>query len=381
MNCAALFAGIGGIELGLERAGHRTRLLCENDPGARAVLNHRFAGVPFHDDVRTLRDLPTGLDLLTAGFPCQDLSQAGGTAGIGGVRSGLVAEVFRLLSRQRVPWVLLENVPFMLQLAGGQAMEVVVSALEALGYRWAYRVMNSKAFGLPQRRERVYLLASLEDDPRDVLLAADAGAEPERGDWRRYACGFYWTEGIRGLGWAVDAIPTLKGGSTIGIPSQPAIVFPDGRVAKPDLRDAERLQGFDVNWTEPAERAARRGFRWKLVGNSVSVPAAEWIGHSLLAPGTYNGDRDKPMQRKSAWPRAAWNMGEGRRVSMVSSFPVAVDAPALAEFLRFPVELLSARATRGFLSRTEVSCLRFPAGFIDVLRAHLNTVEEPLLVA
>src|SRR4051812_46947888 len=192
MNCAALFAGIGGIDLGLERAGHRTRLLCENDVAARAVLDRRFPGVPFHDDVKTLRKLPTEIDLLTAGFPCQDLSQAGATAGIGGIRSGLVAEVFRLLSQQRVPWVLLENVPFMLQLAGGQAMEVVVSALEALGYRWAYRVMNSKAFGLPQRRERVYLLASLKEDPRDVLLAADAGREPERGDWRGYACGFYW---------------------------------------------------------------------------------------------------------------------------------------------------------------------------------------------
>lgn len=381
MKCAALFTGIGGIELGLERAGHETVLMCEIDHAARAVLHQRFAGIPVHDDVKTLPDLPADVDLLTAGFPCQDLSQAGATAGIGGGRSGLVAEVFRLLRRRRVNWVLLENVPFMLQLARGAAMEVVVSALEELGYRWAYRVMNSRAFGLPQRRERVYLVASLEGDPRDVLLAADAGGEPLRGDWKHYACGFYWTEGIRGLGWAVDSIPTLKGGSTIGIPSQPAIVFPDGRVGKPDIRDAERLQGFETNWTEPAERVARRGFRWKLVGNAVSVPPAEWIGHSFINPRKYDDSLDVPLRRTGAWPRAAYNVGTGRRVSRASSFPVLRDSPPLTEFLRFPVEQLSARATRGFLSRTEVSSLRFPPGFLDALRAHLRVVDNVLIAA
>ena len=334
-----------------------------------------------HNDVTTLRALPAGTELLTAGFPCQDLSQAGATAGIGGLRSGLVAEVFRLLRTQRVPWVLLENVPFMLQLGRGHAMELVVSALEELGYSWAYRVVNSRAFGLPQRRERVYLLASLEGDPRDVLLAADAGPEADRGQWQDHACGFYWTEGIRGLGWAVDAIPTLKGGSTIGIPSQPAIVFPDGRVAKPDIRDAERLQGFDVNWTEPAETIVRRGFRWKLVGNSVSVPAAEWLGNSLLAPGEYNASLDSPMDRGKRWPRAARTVGAGRHVSLASAFPVSVEAPALARFLQFPVELLSAKATRGFLRRSDVSSLRFPVGFLDVLRSHLRMMEEAALAA
>ncbi|MEO6786576.1 MAG: DNA cytosine methyltransferase, partial [Chthoniobacteraceae bacterium] len=184
MNCAALFAGIAGIELGLERAGHRTALFCENEPAACAVLRRRFPGVPLHNDVTTLEALPADTELLTAGFPCQDLSQAGATAGIRGIRSGLVGEVFRLLQNQRVPWVLLENVPFMLQLARGQAMEFVVSALESLGYRWAYRVTNSRSFGLPQRRERVYLLASLVGDPRDVLLAEDAGPEPDRGEWQ-----------------------------------------------------------------------------------------------------------------------------------------------------------------------------------------------------
>ena len=95
------------------------------------------------------------------------------------------------------------------------------------------------------------------------------------------ACGFYWTEGIRGLGWAVDAVPTLKGGSTIGIPSPPAMVFPLGLVGKPDVRDAERMQGFVADWTQPAESVVRAGHRWHLVGNAVTVDVATWIGERL----------------------------------------------------------------------------------------------------
>src|SRR5262249_20157701 len=156
--------------------------------------------------------------LVAAGFPCQDLSQAGKTTGIAGARSGLVGEVLRLLEAHRTPWVLLENVPFMLQLARGEAMNVITSALESLGYYWAYRVIDARAFGLPQRRRRVYLVASNVADPRTVLFADDAGhIEEPKLNGHAVACGFYWTEGIRGLGWAVDAVPTLKGGSTIGI--------------------------------------------------------------------------------------------------------------------------------------------------------------------
>lgn len=242
---AGLFAGVGGLELGLARAGHETSLLCEIDPPASAVLEDRFPGVPLTADVQKIETLPTGTDLVAAGFPCQDLSQAGRTAGIEGTRSGLVGEVFRLLEKRRTPWVLLENVPFMLRLSRGRALQVILDALESLGYRWAYRVVNTKSFGIPHRRERVFILAALDEDPRDVLLVDDAG-EPEPIAWnsRRMAFGFYWTEGIRGLGAGVDCLPTLKGGSTIGIPSPPAALLPTGRVVTPDIRDAERLQGF-----------------------------------------------------------------------------------------------------------------------------------------
>lgn len=383
---AGLFAGIGGIELGLGRHGHVSTLLCEKEPTALAVLRSRFPAVELSDDITRLTALPADTTMITAGFPCQDLSQAGKTAGIHGKNSGLVSNVFRLLEARRdegrpIPWVLLENVSFMLSLARGAAFHHVIEQIEALGYRWAYRVVDSRAFGLPQRRERVYVLACLPDagDPREVLFADDAG-EPSAQPHVGRACGFYWTEGIRGLGWAVDAIPTLKGGSTIGIASPPAIWIPGAavgtRIVTPEIRDGERLQGFPEDWTVAAG-GARPGARWKLVGNAVSVDAAAWLGERLVTPGMYEGAEDVPIGVKARWPRAGWALEPGHRfAARVSSWPRQSAALALDAFLRHPSKPLSQRATAGFLSRTRVSTLRFPEGFIGAIEEHLAAVTE-----
>src|SRR5579884_438652 len=111
MKVAGLFAGIGGLELGLHQAGHESVLFSEIWTPAAAVLAKRFDGIPNIGDVANLKSLPA-VDLVTAGFPCQDLSQAGRTAGINGQKSGLVGHVFRLIDQRRPKWVLLENVSF-----------------------------------------------------------------------------------------------------------------------------------------------------------------------------------------------------------------------------------------------------------------------------
>jgi DNA (cytosine-5)-methyltransferase 1 len=160
------------------------------------VLASRFPDAPNLGDVAQIKSLPKGIELLTAGFPCQDLSQAGKTAGIKGSRSGLVEHVFRLLDGRKTPWVLLENVSFMLHLDGGKAMTRLVREFELRGYKWAYRVVNSLAF-VPQRRERVFFLASLDGDPSDVLFADEAAQPSLETRLDTHAHGFYWTEGIR----------------------------------------------------------------------------------------------------------------------------------------------------------------------------------------
>lgn len=375
LTVAGLFAGIGGIEVGLRTAGHDAALLCEWDAAAQRVLAARFPEIPLVGDIAELDELPD-VDLVAAGFPCQDLSQAGRTAGIRGDRSGLVEHVFRLLDDAANPptWLALENVSFMLSLDRGEAMRWLTHQLEERGYSWAYRVVDTRAFGLPQRRQRVLLLASKSEDPRPILLNEDAGepAVPDRGD---LACGFYWTEGVRGLGWAVDAIPTLKGGSTIGIPSPPAIWRPGtGQIVTPEIRDAERFQGFPAGWTESAdEKVGRRTDRWKLVGNAVSTPVAGWLGERLRTAEDYRG-RAEPLLREGRWPRAAWGNAEGRWVADVSMWPVAYARPHLHEFLEHQPNLLSARATAGFLGRAARGTLRIPPDLIAECEAHLEAM-------
>lgn len=370
MKVAGLFSGIGGLELGLRRAGHISSLLCENDPAASRVLEHRFSTVPIIEDIRDIGSLPAGVSLIAGGFPCQDLSQAGETKGIRGSRSGLVDEVFRLLKEQPSQWVLLENVPFMLRLGNGVAMRHIVDRFEELGYSWAYRIIDSRAFGLPQRRQRVYILASLDGNPADVLHGTDRG-EPDPLDHKGRACGFYWTEGRRGLGWAVDSIPTLKGGSTIGIPSPPAIWMPGGGMVTPDIRDAERLQGFRAGWTKPAEEVGRQSVRWKLVGNAVSVPVAKWIGERLAKHADLSASRCATHYLKGKWPTAAFGSREGRYSVDLSTWPVRRMSKGLAEFLLYDTKVLSHRATSGFARRLREGGLHAPESFRAALEAHV----------
>ena len=373
MRIAGLFAGVGGLELGMQRAGHHAGLLCDVLPAARAVLEARFPGVPYRDDITRLRSLPSDVDLLCAGFPCQDLSQAGRTAGLGGDRSGLIGEVFRLLSHRRVQTIVLENVPFMLQLNGGNAMRAIVDEFERRKYRWAYRVVDSWGFGLAQRRERVYLVASREIDPAAVLLADDAPVARWRTAIGQRPHGFYWTEGLGGLGWAVDAVPTLKNGSTIGIASPPAVLMPDGRIVKLSVRDGERLQGFDSDWTLPAEAVARPSARWGLIGSAVSVPVAQWIGDRLGAPGVYDLCRDYSFSIAGRAPRAARFDGKSRFAVRISADPVGIAPKPLSDFMDPAAEqqLLSLKAALGFLSRTRRARLRFEPGFISAVERHV----------
>lgn len=370
---AGLFAGVGGLERGLQMAGHQTRLLCELDPDALSVLENRFKGVELHADIKSLRQLPA-VELIAAGFPCQDLSQAGQTGGIRGKQSGLVDHLFKLVktASTRPAWILLENVPFMLFLHKGHAMHHVLHNLEELGYSWAYRIVDAQAFGLPQRRRRVIILASLSGDPRSVLLSQDAGVKnPRRPDdaW----CGFYWTEGGTGLGWAVNSVPPLKGGSRVGIPSSPAIWVPeDGLIGTPDIRDAERLQGFPSNWTRPLEAKFRDRLRWRMVGNAVSVPVARWIGQRLTDPFDYDPTNDVSFNRKEGWPKAAWGRKGIQFVSQVSAWPVHEPFKGLHRFLLHPLAPLSFKATSGFYSRAIASGLRFEPGFLKAVQEHMK---------
>ena len=370
MSVTGLFSGIGGFELAFERAGFKSQLLVEIDPSATAVLKARFPGVDIRADVLELNDLPTNTTILTAGFPCQNLSMAGDKSGISGPKSSIVLKMFDLIGRSRVPTVVIENVYFMLQLDSGKAMEWLVNRFEELGYAWAYRVLDTMGFGLPQRRRRVYFVASLEFDPRTVLFADDRPCMPLVELDVAKPMGFYWTEGRSGIGLTVDGIPPLKVGSSLGIPSPPAVLFPDGEVLIPDLSACERLQGYAPDWTAPAEdHPTQRNSRWRLVGNAVSVPVAQWVAARINAPGAILDFPRVSHRSRRSWPDAAWNVGEGRVDVIATDQPLSVDRPSISDFRDTRWSRLSERALSGFIGRAVVGGLRTPEGFLEALRA------------
>lgn len=387
LNSTALFAGIGGLELGLGSAGHEVSLFCERDPEAIAVLKTRFPDVEIVRDVKSQAELSRKIsdhsNLVTAGFPCTDLSQAGETKGFNGKNSSLVREVLALLARRPFPHVLLENVPNWRVLHGGAYMEEVLSALEKLGYRWAYRTIDALAFGLPQRRKRVFLYATKEGDPRDVLFhGAVAEQEPETLPLKEFAHGFYWTEGNTGLGWGENCVPTLKGGSGLGIPSPPAILRTDGSVITPDIRDAEALQGFERGWTsvdgivdDGSNKPFNHRRRWLLVGNAVSTAVSSWLGKQLARPRPFKGKAGTPMPKGSRFPTAAYGDETGRYAYQISTWPVARKRVDLERFLKYDGSPLSHRATAGFYARAEASRLKISKEFLAAVKRHRDLVE------
>jgi DNA (cytosine-5)-methyltransferase 1 len=268
----------------------------------------------------------------------------------------------------------------MLRLGRGAAIREITSSLESAGYSWAYRTIDSRSFGLPQRRKRVYLLASPVHDPAAVLFREDAPSEDADGAacgaQRDRAYGFYWTEGNRGTGWAIDAVPTLKGSTTVSIPSPPAVWMcqnePGTRIVRPSIESAEVLQGFPAGWTAGAPTRDR----WKLVGNAVSVPVARWIGEGLVAGefAAVDGFDRTPHLDGSAWPKAACQVAGKTWDVRVSEWPrsPATDYVHLADvLLSHGHEPLSHKATKGFRDRLRRSSLRYSQDFMAALDGHV----------
>lgn len=327
----SLFSGIGGISLGLQRAGVKTALLCEYDKHARKILTRHYPEAVIHNDVteltaddcRAAGALP-GRTVLTAGWPCQGNSVAGARGGMDDPRSGLWSHVVRLLAEHRPAWFIGENVPGLLSVNNGRDFSVVVHDLARLGYGFTWRVLDARHFGVPQRRRRVVLVGRLGDtgaaaaqvllEPEGVPGNPAAGIEPrarsagharagaqvrclyvapeastlqaaggERGyriDAEAAAGGHLvaFAENQRGELTTSDTMPALKIGG--GKPGQGYPAVTDGLVVRRlTPLECERLQGFPDGWTEGQADSHRN----KQLGNGVAVPVFEWVARRLVA--------------------------------------------------------------------------------------------------
>lgn len=178
LTLGSLFAGIGGFDLGFERAGFKTTWTCEIDQKAQAVLRYRFPDAAHHDDVTQVGAYNLGpVDVVTFGSPCQDLSVAGKRAGLAGGRSGLFHEAVRIIRELRAAHgkpdiAIWENVPGAFSSNGGRDFAVVVQEMVNLGARdVAWRVLDSRFFGVPQRRRRCFLVADFGGERAEQVLA------------------------------------------------------------------------------------------------------------------------------------------------------------------------------------------------------------------
>ena len=165
MKVLDLFAGIGGFTIGLERAGFDTAAFCEIDPYAQKVLRKNWPGVPIYDDVRTitaerLASDGIGVDVITGGFPCQDISVSGNQAGIqDGTRSGLWSECARLLGELRPRYAIFENVTNLLNGHGGDWFKRVLWDISQIGYDAEWHCIPASELGAHHHRDRIWIIA------------------------------------------------------------------------------------------------------------------------------------------------------------------------------------------------------------------------------
>lgn len=297
---ASFFSGIGGLDLGLERSEFKVVFQCEVNPFCREVLVHHWPGLPLDEDIRKLdeADIPDA-DVWAAGFPCQDLSLArmGPRSGLRGSQSGLFHEFVRLVRGRTPRAIILENVHGLLSSHGGRDFAVVLKALDELGYGVAWRVLNSKDFGVPQQRRRVYIVAI----HRDTSSAAEVLFEPKCGDWNTKKNGpdgkkspsiFQTIIGDTSKGPLVKSVAHCiyaESARHTGTDwSRNYVWYPDGRVRRFTPSEVERVQGFPEGWTLPPDMIGGEvdrvdSLRYHAVGNAVTPPVAEWVGRRLVA--------------------------------------------------------------------------------------------------
>ncbi len=185
MNVLDLFSGIGGFSLGLERAGMTTVAFCEIEEYPRKVLKKHWPNVLIYEDVRDVSkerlesDGITGIDIVTGGFPCTDISVAGNQAGIGKeTRSGLWSELCRIIGDIRPRYAIVENVTALISGDNGRWFGKILGDLAEIGYDAEWHCISASELGAHHHRDRVWIVAHAEGERRGE--AREFGSRSEK---------------------------------------------------------------------------------------------------------------------------------------------------------------------------------------------------------
>ena len=255
LTVGSLFSGIGGLDLGLERAGMRVVWQCEIDPYCRAVLRHHWPGLRLYEDIHDIDGSAEPVDLICGGFPCQPVSVAGQRLEDEDPR-WLWPQMARVIGLLRPRFVLVENVPGL----RGRGLGLVTGDLASLGYDAEWNVVSAAALGAPHIRKRLFVIAypryvqlrvergwGERTGGQDSLLAQSDGTERDAGDvadphgfrchrGARYLTQENWRQkSENGSGWAVE--PTV-GRVAHGVPNRLAQLRALGNAVVPQVAEA-----------------------------------------------------------------------------------------------------------------------------------------------
>lgn len=325
-----LFSGIGGFSLGLESTNQvETVAFCEKDKFCRQVLEVHWPDKPIYKDIEELdiRDVKQSygkIDLITGGFPCQDVSIAGYRRGLKGKRSGLWFDFEQIIAEILPEWIIIENVTGLLYSNKGRDFARILWGLADIGYYVGWRVLDSQYFGVPQRRRRVFIVGHLirRTAPTQVLFDQKSlpwNTTESRRTGKRTSrenegsggiCGREWERNTISYnarndlsyeeitptllskssgGWSLNYMPVIHSMVKIGSWNErettlalaardykfPRNIFGARRLTPLEF---ERLQGFPDNWTDVCSDTQR----YKQLGNAVTVNVIEWLGERLI---------------------------------------------------------------------------------------------------
>lgn len=287
MRYGSVCSGIEGFSVAVNALPWKAEWFCEIEPFCCQLLKERYPEVPNYGDIT--KKAPTAfkpVELIVGGTPCQSFSVQGKRLGMDDDRGQLSLRFCEIVACVNPRWVIWENVPNSLNVDRGEAFASIVRRLDELGYFCAWRVLDSRFFGVAQRRRRVFLVASNRSwrhagavlfeprtDAKDVASSRKVQA-------RKLLDGCA-KDGV--IGWSgdetpkcgIEVVPTLRasqGGEGVG-------VFMDGRMSRLTINEWERLQGFEDDYTS-IEGATERQ-RKHALGNSFAVPVMRWIAHRI----------------------------------------------------------------------------------------------------
>jgi DNA (cytosine-5)-methyltransferase 1 len=295
MIYGSVCSGIEAATVAWEPLGWEAAWYAEIEPFPSEVLKHYYPSIHNLGDMTKLEKhniyKETKIDLLVGGTPCQSFSLAGLRGGLKDTRGNLALEYLKIVDKKKPQWFLWENVPGVLSSKKGRDFGTFLGGIQKLGYGFAYRVLDSQYFGVPQRRRRVFVVGYLGDwRPSAAVLF-----EQESLCWSSKKSKESQQESTTSIENSIREIklpifadvknytiseqaPTLTASCGISNATGPKILDDKG-VRRLTLLECERLQGFPDNYTNIP--GAKDGYRYKALGNSMAIPVMHWIGKRI----------------------------------------------------------------------------------------------------